>query len=249
MNSSSVPAKAGSPRSSSRASWRRRIWRGEATTSEPSSHCDVGQQHHRALVPGHRPQRVQVGLHHEVPVAAVPGGHRVAADRLHVDVHGQQVVAALGAVLDDVVEEMAGRSGACPAGAPPCPRWRGARCPPCPPLPLPSAHRASHTQLRGAESGVLHIEPLLAGEPFLAPACQPIVVRIRSTTDRHRRVVERLVVELVVPWDRRRRERQAEDDRDEAASTGPRTGSSTCICRPRLHWPTRPSSSPARQRR
>ena len=38
MNSSSVPALAVSPRSASRASWRRRIWRGEATTSLPSSH-------------------------------------------------------------------------------------------------------------------------------------------------------------------------------------------------------------------
>ena len=37
MNSSSVPAVALQPRSASRASWRRRIWRGEATTSDPSS--------------------------------------------------------------------------------------------------------------------------------------------------------------------------------------------------------------------
>ena len=37
MNSSSVPAVALQPRSASRASWRRRIWRGDATTSEPSS--------------------------------------------------------------------------------------------------------------------------------------------------------------------------------------------------------------------
>ena len=38
MNSSSVPALAVNPVSFSRASWRRRIWRGEATTSRPSSH-------------------------------------------------------------------------------------------------------------------------------------------------------------------------------------------------------------------
>ncbi len=37
MNSSSVPAVALQPRSASRPSWRRRIWRGEASTSEPSS--------------------------------------------------------------------------------------------------------------------------------------------------------------------------------------------------------------------
>jgi hypothetical protein len=38
MNSSSVPAKACHPRSVRRPSWRRRIWRGDATTSLPSSH-------------------------------------------------------------------------------------------------------------------------------------------------------------------------------------------------------------------
>ena len=38
MNSSSVPALAVHPRSPRRAIWRRRIWRGEATTSLPSSH-------------------------------------------------------------------------------------------------------------------------------------------------------------------------------------------------------------------
>ena len=37
MNSSSVPAYAFQPRSASRSSWRRRIWRGEATTGPPSS--------------------------------------------------------------------------------------------------------------------------------------------------------------------------------------------------------------------
>ena len=39
MNSSSVAALALKPRSARRASWRRRICRGEATTSRPSSHC------------------------------------------------------------------------------------------------------------------------------------------------------------------------------------------------------------------
>ena len=38
MNSSSVAAFANQPRSLSRASWRRRICLGEATTSEPSAH-------------------------------------------------------------------------------------------------------------------------------------------------------------------------------------------------------------------
>ena len=38
MNSSSVAPTAVRPRSASRSSWRRRIWRGEATTGEPSAH-------------------------------------------------------------------------------------------------------------------------------------------------------------------------------------------------------------------
>ncbi len=49
MNSSSVPAAATQPRSASRAIWRRRIWRGEATTSEPSSHSRSAMQ---SAVPG-----------------------------------------------------------------------------------------------------------------------------------------------------------------------------------------------------
>ena len=39
MNSSSVPAYASSPRSASRSIWRRRIWRGEATTGLWSGHA------------------------------------------------------------------------------------------------------------------------------------------------------------------------------------------------------------------
>ncbi len=38
MNSSSVAASAFQPRSASRSSWPRRIWRGEATTGESSCH-------------------------------------------------------------------------------------------------------------------------------------------------------------------------------------------------------------------
>ncbi len=44
MNSSSVPALALQPRSASRASWRRRICRGDATTSVPSSHATSARQ-------------------------------------------------------------------------------------------------------------------------------------------------------------------------------------------------------------
>ena len=68
----------------------------------------VGEQQHRALVPRDRPQRVEVGHHLEVAVAALPRRHLVAADGVHVDVDGEQVVAALGAVLEHVVEEVLG---------------------------------------------------------------------------------------------------------------------------------------------
>ena len=65
----------------------------------------VRHQEHARGVPRDRPQRVQVGLHLEVAVAALPGGHGVARDRVHLDVDRQEVVAALGAVLEHVVEE------------------------------------------------------------------------------------------------------------------------------------------------
>ncbi len=44
-------------------------------------------------------------MHGEVAVAALPGGHGVPVDGVHVGVDGQEVVAALGAVRDDLVEE------------------------------------------------------------------------------------------------------------------------------------------------
>ena len=45
------------------------------------------------LVPGHPAQRREVGLEHEVAVALRPRRQRVALDGVHLDVHGQQVVA------------------------------------------------------------------------------------------------------------------------------------------------------------
>ena len=67
----------------------------------------VRHQERGARVPRDRAQRVEVRLHLEVAVAARPRRHRVAVDGVHVHVDGQQVVAALGAVLGDVVEEVA----------------------------------------------------------------------------------------------------------------------------------------------
>ena len=108
------------PASASRAVCRARICRGEATTGLPSSQSRSASTMHRARVPGHRPQRRQVRLHHEVAVAARPRRHRVAVDGVHVDVDGEQVVAALGGVLEDDVEEVLGRAAACPAAGPAC---------------------------------------------------------------------------------------------------------------------------------
>jgi hypothetical protein len=68
----------------------------------------VGEHHRRAVLPRHPVQRGQVGDHREVAVPAVPGGHLVAGDGVHVDVHREQVVAALAAAVEDLVQEEAG---------------------------------------------------------------------------------------------------------------------------------------------
>jgi len=59
-------------------------------------------------VPGDAAQRAEVGRHREVAVAARPGGHLVPVDGVHLDIDGEQVVAALGAVLHHLVEEVPG---------------------------------------------------------------------------------------------------------------------------------------------
>ena len=63
---------------------------------------------HGGRVPAARgaAQRVEVEVEEHVAVAALPRGDRVAVDGVHVDVDGEQVVAALRAVLEDVVEEV-----------------------------------------------------------------------------------------------------------------------------------------------
>ncbi|CAM5665109.1 hypothetical protein SANTM175S_06326 [Streptomyces antimycoticus] len=61
-----------------------------------------------AGVPGGAAQGGGVAVHGEVAVAALPGGHGVAVDGVHLGVDGEEVVAALGAVCQDVVEEEAG---------------------------------------------------------------------------------------------------------------------------------------------
>jgi len=68
----------------------------------------VGDAHRGSLLPGHAAQRVEVRAHHKVAVTALPGRHREALDGRHVNVDREQVVAALGAVLGDLVDEVAG---------------------------------------------------------------------------------------------------------------------------------------------
>ncbi len=68
---------------------------------------EVGEGERGALVPGDPAQGGEVGAQHEVAVAALPGRHRVAVHGVHVGVDGKEVVAALGAVLQDLVAEEA----------------------------------------------------------------------------------------------------------------------------------------------
>ena len=72
MNSSSVPASASSRARRAGRAGARRIWRGEATTGEPSCHCEVGQAQRRARRATGRGAACEVGLHLEVAVAALP---------------------------------------------------------------------------------------------------------------------------------------------------------------------------------
>ncbi|MEI2700770.1 MAG: hypothetical protein V9E83_00010 [Baekduia sp.] len=58
-------------------------------------------------MPGDRAERREVGDQLEVAVAAIPGSERVAADRVHLDIDRQQVVAGLRSVLGDRVQEVA----------------------------------------------------------------------------------------------------------------------------------------------
>ena len=108
MNSSSVAARRRQPRSARRSTWRCRIWRGRGDDGAAVGPLDVGHAEGRARVPREQPQRRQIRRHHEVAVAALPRGHRVAGDGVHVDVDREQVVAAFRAGAHDVVEEVAG---------------------------------------------------------------------------------------------------------------------------------------------
>src|SRR5690606_11181269 len=72
----------------------------------PVGPLHVAQHERGGLVPRHPPQRGEVGHHHEVAVPALPARHRVAVHGVHLDVDREQVVARLGGVRDDLVEEV-----------------------------------------------------------------------------------------------------------------------------------------------
>ena len=67
---------------------------------------EIGEAERRALEPGALHQRRHVGLHDEVAVALGPVGGRVAGHRLHIDVVGEQVVAAVRLLPRAVDEEL-----------------------------------------------------------------------------------------------------------------------------------------------
>ena len=70
---------------------------------------DVAEDERGRFEPGDPPQRGEIGSQDEVAVALLPARDPVARDRLHLHVVGEQVVAALDAVLADVLldEELA----------------------------------------------------------------------------------------------------------------------------------------------
>ncbi len=73
---------------------------------------DPGQvrHHHRgSRQPRQQAQRGEVRRHDHVAVTGLPAGDRIPVDGVHVDVDGEQVVAALRAVSRHVLDEQPGR--------------------------------------------------------------------------------------------------------------------------------------------
>ena len=68
----------------------------------------VGEHQRGARLPGHYPERVEVGYEHEVAVPGLPRGELVTVHGVHVRVDGQQVGARLSAVRHHLVEEVPG---------------------------------------------------------------------------------------------------------------------------------------------
>ncbi len=78
---------------------------GDGCAVEP---LGVGQQQRGPRLPWHSPQGRQVGRHHQVAVAAIPGGDAVSVHGVHLDVYREEIIAALGAMVEDVAQEMRG---------------------------------------------------------------------------------------------------------------------------------------------
>ncbi|MNR03094.1 hypothetical protein D3C85_1189750 [compost metagenome] len=66
----------------------------------------VAEHQRRAFQPGHAPQRGHVGLEHKIAIAFAPAGRGVTWHRFHIDVVGQQVVAAVGFFMAAVDEKL-----------------------------------------------------------------------------------------------------------------------------------------------
>ena len=91
------------PSSAARSTWRLRTCRGEGATGLPSCQTHVAEDERGRLEPRNPAQRGEVRPQDEVAVALLPAGDAVARDGIHLHVVGEQVVAALDAVLVDVV--------------------------------------------------------------------------------------------------------------------------------------------------
>ena len=106
MNSSSVPARATQPRSAAALDLGLQHRAGRlAHRPAPVEPGQVALHRGGPRLPRGAPQGVEVEVEHHVAVAALPRADGVAVDGVHVDVHREQVVAPLGAVVEHGVEE------------------------------------------------------------------------------------------------------------------------------------------------
>ena len=67
---------------------------------------DVAQHERGSRQPRSAPQRGEVRLHDEIAIALFPIGHGVARHRLHIDVVGEQIVAAMRLLMGATEEKL-----------------------------------------------------------------------------------------------------------------------------------------------
>ncbi len=65
----------------------------------------IGDHQRRALEPGAFHQRGEIGLDDEIAIALLPIGRRIAGHRFHVDIVGEQVIAAMGFIHGGLEKE------------------------------------------------------------------------------------------------------------------------------------------------